>query len=221
MHLNSELLFRKYALPYFLPNLKVLEIGPAGFPSAYQKIVGDDSITWHTIDFSDTTFIENAVDQLTYRISSAYDFPVEENKYDIILSGQVIEHVQHIWHWVKELKRVTKVGGRIVTINPVSWPYHEAPLDCWRIFPEGIKAIAEINELKVKECIFESLEIEKILKYDRKSKFIPGKSYNYERSVNQLKKQIYFNKLIRNIPFLKTLEQPIEVSFDTISILGK
>jgi len=76
MHLNSELLFRKYAVPFFKDKIKVLEIGPAGFPSAYQKIIGNTNIEWHTIDFEDTIFIESAVHQLTYKLNSPYDFPV-------------------------------------------------------------------------------------------------------------------------------------------------
>ena len=32
-------------------------------------------------------------------------------------------------------------NGYIITINPVSWKYHEAPVDCWRIYPEGMKTI--------------------------------------------------------------------------------
>lgn len=221
MHLNSELLFRKYALTYFHSNLKILEIGPAGFPSAYQKIVDNDNITWHTADFSDTTYIENAISHLTYQINSPYKFPINDESYDVIISGQVIEHVGQVWKWIDELVRITKPKGKIITINPVSWPYHEAPIDCWRIFPDGITALAEMKGLTVNKCLFESLEIDDIIKYDSKSTFIPGRSYNYENSLKDLKKRIYFNKIIRNIPFLKSLEQPIEVSFDTISILEK
>ncbi|MCX3263633.1 class I SAM-dependent methyltransferase [Pedobacter agri] len=221
MHLNSELLFRKYALIYFQSNLKILEIGPAGFPSAYQKIVNNDNITWHTADFSNTSYIENAASHLTYQINSPYKFPINDESYDVIISGQVIEHVGQVWKWIDELVRITRPKGKIITINPVSWPYHEAPIDCWRIFPDGITALAEMKGLTVNKCLFESLEIDDILKYDSKSTFIPGRSYNYENSLKDLKKRIYFNKIIRHVPFLKSLEQPIEVSFDTISILEK
>lgn len=221
MHLNSELLFREYAIKYFKPTLRVLEIGPAGFPSAYQRIVNSQKIIWDTIDFKNTTFIEQAVDNLTYTISSPYEFPIEDNSYDIVLSGQVIEHVEKIWVWLKELRRITTNNGHIITINPVSWPYHEAPIDCWRIFPKGIMALAEQTNLKVELCICESLEKNDILKMDPNSKFIPGKSYNYEASKSQLHKQIKFNKILRKFPILKNFEKSIEISYDTLSILKK
>ena len=222
MHLNSELLFCKYASPYFKEKCKVLEIGPLGFPSAYQKIINNPAITWHTIDFEGSNFIDTAVSKLTYKLESAYHFPVEDESYDIVLSGQVIEHVGKIWMWLKELKRVTKINGIIITINPVSWPYHEAPIDCWRIFPAGIKALAEEVELNVELCLFESLEKEHILKKDLKSKFIPGQAYNYHISPNRINALIRWNKAIRKLPLLRRhFEIPIEISYDTVSILKK
>jgi SAM-dependent methyltransferase len=134
VHLNSKLLFQKYALPYFADGMRVLEIGPDAVPSSYQAIVGKGGITWHTIDMFDSP-------NLTYRNSGEYSFPIETGSYDLVLSAQVIEHVRKIWNWMSEVSRVCKPGGTIITINPVSFRYHEAPIDCWRIYPEGMKAL--------------------------------------------------------------------------------
>ncbi len=221
MHLNSELLFRKYAAPIFRDFQRVLEIGPTGFPSAYQRIVNKETIKWDTVDFADTKYIGTANQFLTYPISNPYVFPIENDKYDIVLSGQVIEHVEKLWIWINELKRVTTNGGIIIIINPVSWPYHEAPLDCWRIFPSGVKALADEAHLEVILSLFESLEKEELRTKDSSLNFIPGKSYNYEKKISEVNKKIAWNKFIRKIPFLSKLEIPIEVSFDTISILRK
>jgi hypothetical protein len=69
-----------------------------------------------------------------------------------------MEHIKNIWLWVDELKRITKKNGLIIIISPISWSYHEAPVDCWRIYPEGMKALMQEKGLKVIECLFESLE---------------------------------------------------------------
>ena|SRR5215472_5666883 len=50
LHLNSELIFKKYALDSFRPESRVLQIGPDKVPSTYQTLVGIDTIEWHTID---------------------------------------------------------------------------------------------------------------------------------------------------------------------------
>jgi SAM-dependent methyltransferase len=221
MHLNSELLFRKYATPFFKNDLKVLEIGPAGFPSAYNKIINNSSITWHTIDFHDTVYIDADPGQLTFQLLTPYAFPVETASYDIVLSGQVMEHVEKFWLWMTEIKRVTKEGGLIITINPVSWPYHEAPFDCWRIFPQGIKALAEEMQLNCIMALFESLEKEYLINKFGSLKLIPGISYNYFEPKKITAKKIKWNKFIRKFSMLEYLQIPLEVAYDTISVLQK
>ena len=151
MHPNSQLLFEKYAKPLFKHNMRVLEIGPDRHPSTYRQIVGDQSIVWETIDLFESP-------KLTYRAENEYSFPIADNTFDIVVSGQVIEHVRKIWTWIKELSRVCKVGGSVITINPVNWPYHEAPIDCWRIYPEGMKALYEEGNLTVDLSVAESLD---------------------------------------------------------------
>ncbi|CAN5733791.1 hypothetical protein BH10BAC2_BH10BAC2_16350 [soil metagenome] len=216
MHLNSELLFRRYALPFFKSNLKVLEIGPGTIPSVFNKLINNSEIEWHTLDFS------GCGDNLTYIIESPYDFPVENDYYDIVFSAQVMEHVEKIWLWLKEIKRVVKKDGLIITINPVSWPYHLAPVDCWRIYPSGIKALADELNLCVELCLFESLE-EKMIKDELPYvKIIPGKSYKYGIPGRKIRAIKMYNNFLHYIPFFKNyFGIPIEAAFDTISILKK
>lgn len=177
--------------------MKVLEIGPDGVPSTYQRAVDDSSIVWHTLDLRDDP-------SLTYRTFSEYEFPVESASYDIVLSGQVIEHVRQVWTWVQELARVCKEGGLVVTINPVSWPYHEAPLDCWRIFPEGMRALYECARLQVKFSCCESLEASGYRQY------IPGRSAEWQTP-----------GMRRAYRYLGKLGLPVECAYDTITIGAK
>jgi SAM-dependent methyltransferase len=155
MHLNSKLIFDKYAKPLFKPGMKVLEIGPDAFPSTYQTSVGDSSITWDTADFASSIYYTT---KATYPLTDEYQFPIPTGEYDVVLSAQVIEHVRKCWVWIKEVARVCKPGGLVVTINPISWPYHEAPVDCWRIYPEAMKALYEEAGLQVQTAAYESLE---------------------------------------------------------------
>jgi SAM-dependent methyltransferase len=142
---------------------------------------------------------------LTYCSSSEYEFPVKSASYDIVLSGQVIEHVRQIWVWIQEVARVCKVGGLVVTINPVSWPYHEAPVDCWRAFPEGMRALYEYACLDVKFSRWESLEAT-----DHRRR-IPGRSAEW-----QTEWQTPRMRFARYI--LGMVGCPIECAYDTITI---
>lgn len=196
MHPNSELLFEKYAKKYFQNNLRILEIGPDKFPSTYQSIIGDNSIIWDTLDLSDNH-------KPTYLARDGYSYKnlIDDNYYDIVLSGQVLEHVKKIWVWFKELARVCKPGGLIITINPVSWPYHESPVDCWRVFPEGMQALYEETGLKVILSICESLEVPNYRRY------IPGASLTHRRKIYRL-----VNLLLGKFGY------PVERAYDTITI---
>src|SRR5438105_10645013 len=142
MHQNSKLRFEKYAKKFVRPGIRVLEIGPDKFAS-YRNIIADRSITWDTVNLAARG------DGATYIATGEYSFPVADNSYDIVLSGQVMEHVRKIWIWMRELTRVCKPGGHVITVVPCSWPYHEAPYDCWRVFPEGMRALYEDAGLSV------------------------------------------------------------------------
>lgn len=194
MHTNSQLLFQKYAKKFFRPSMKVLEVGPDIVPSTYQKIVSDSSILWHTIDLRHDP-------ALTYCASSEYKFPVQTGAYDIVLSGQVIEHVRQIWVWIRELARVCKEGGLVVTVNPTSWPYHEAPVDCWRMFPEGMRALYEHASLNVKLSQMESLEATGFRRH------IPGRS-----AEAQSPRLRFAYSVLGKFGF------PVECAYDTITI---
>jgi SAM-dependent methyltransferase len=193
MHTNSVLLFRKHAQQYFRPGMRVLEIGPDGAPSTYQRMVNDSSIVWHTLDIRNDA-------SLTYQAQSEYEFPVESGSYDIVLSGQVLEHVRQIWIWIRELARVCKTGGLVVTINPVSWPYHEAPVDCWRVFPDGMRALYEYASLETKLSCCESLEASS-------RRHIPGRSAEWQPLRTRLAYRI-----------LGLVGFPVECAYDTITV---
>lgn len=197
MHENSRLLFERHALPYFRAATRVLEIGPDGFPSAYRRSVEAQSgrgLSWDTLDlFRD--------ERLTFIASSEYAFPIESGTYDVVLSGQVIEHVRKPWVWMREVARVCKAGGIVVTINPVSWPYHEAPIDCWRAFPEGVRALYEDASLEVLVSEWGSLELEGFKRY------VPGASQEaYGRR----------RRLVNRV--LGRLGMPVERAYDTVTV---
>jgi SAM-dependent methyltransferase len=194
VHENSRLLFERYALEYFDPELSVLEIGPDGSPSEYRQLVGNKAGTWHSVELG-------AGPGITYEAIGEYEYPIEDGAYDIVLSGQVLEHVPRIWLWMRELSRVCKASGVVITINPVSWPFHKQPRDCWRAYPDGMRALYEDSSLDVLLSTWESLESPGYKRY------IPGRSRNDQRRLKQV-----LSTLLGPVGF------PVERSYDTITI---
>lgn len=78
----------KYVKPLLKDGMKVLEIGPDNFPSTYQRLLKDVSVAcWDTLNICRNP-------DLTFQSSHEYDFQAQPDSYDIVLSGQVIEHVR-------------------------------------------------------------------------------------------------------------------------------
>lgn len=84
-------------------------------------------------------------------LKDGYKFPFEDRQFDIVISGQTIEHIEHPWVWFKEMARVLKPGGKCCIIAPAKMHEHRFPLDTYRYFPDGMKALAKWADLKVLE----------------------------------------------------------------------
>lgn len=151
MHDNSQQMFERYARPYFAPGMRVLEIGATLDTSAYRRAVGDPSITWETLELVQLPGV-------THVATDAYHYGLPDDHYDAVVAGNVAEHVPRIWDWMAELRRIVKPGGLIVTVTPVSWPYHDAPIDCWRMYPEAMRALCDLTGLRLERCEWGSLE---------------------------------------------------------------
>jgi SAM-dependent methyltransferase len=67
----------------------------------------------------------------------------EENKFDTILTTQVLEHVYEQREMLSEAYRVLKNNGTIILTVPFTWELHEEPYDFYRITKHGLKELFE------------------------------------------------------------------------------
>lgn len=68
---------------------------------------------------------------------------IPDEAFDIVISGQTLEHVRRPWLFVKALARILKPGGWMCVIAPHTCGFHEYPEDCWRVWPDGMIAVME------------------------------------------------------------------------------
>jgi len=159
MHKNSEALFSKYALQHFQPNIDVLEIGPERQLYTKRNIdnkLGIDSYNYYYTDLFKDIVVKINNDHWGIRstkldspdmphfieMENEYSIKSDSNRFDIVFATNVIEHVRMPWVWLKEIVRVTKPGGMVIMVCPgITTPYHEDPIDCWRIWPEGFNSL--------------------------------------------------------------------------------
>src|SRR5262245_23082628 len=136
MHSNSLHAFGRFGLPYFQAGMKVLEVGPD--PQwICRNLVARQGVIYHFADITNSHANEPGFTPTR----GEYTIDCPEGTFDIVFSANVIEHVPKVWKWIAELARVVRAGGLVICVNPVSWPFHEAPRDCWRLFPEAYKAL--------------------------------------------------------------------------------
>lgn len=148
MHLNSLNIMREFVDKY-LPDreLKILDLGSrvvAGQTQlgSYHQFCTNKK--WHYTGV-DVVAGENVDIVMT----DGYKFPFADGEFDVILSGQTIEHMEYPWVWFQELARVLKQGGVCCIIAPALFREHRYPIDTYRYYPDGMKALAKWSGLEV------------------------------------------------------------------------
>jgi SAM-dependent methyltransferase len=93
-----------------------------------------------------------AGDNVDIVVSDPYNWKeVPSDFADVIVSGQAFEHIEFPWLTIKEIFRVLKPGGICCIIAPSSGAEHKYPHDCWRFYPDGMKALGKWAGFKVVE----------------------------------------------------------------------
>ena len=78
---------------------------------------------------------------------------LSDNYADIILSNQVLEHVDSPAGYLQEALRILKPGGSIILTTHGYWYYHPTPNDYWRWTSAGLKKIVEQEGYIIKSFV--------------------------------------------------------------------
>jgi SAM-dependent methyltransferase len=82
--------------------------------------------------------VENPVADLLGPVEA---LPVEDASFDVVLCNQVLEHCDHPAQAVRELRRVTAPGGRVLASTHGVQVYHPSPNDLWRWTHTGLERL--------------------------------------------------------------------------------
>ncbi len=144
MH-KSSFLRMEYLLNYYKPLwqsennslIKVLDIGSYNQNGTYKDLLCDKRISYTGLDMSKGPNVD-IVPQNIYSWNE-----IEDEVYDLVISGQVFEHIEYPWVTIKEIERILKPAGVCIIIAPNAGIEHKAPLDCYRFFSDGLIALAK------------------------------------------------------------------------------
>lgn len=90
-------------------------------------------------------------DNVDIVMTKPYSVPVPSNSADVIMSGSVFEHVPFFWASILEMTRILKPGGFIFMSLP-SRGHKHTTMDCWRFYPDGLRAVASAAKLTLLEA---------------------------------------------------------------------
>ena len=148
MHKNSHLKMEWFKNTYLNTSTKldVLDVGSLDNKGDYNysDIFDEKNWTYVGLDIQKG----NNVDII---VTDIYNwFEIEDNSYDVIISGQFFEHLEFFWLTISEIERVLKPGGYVCIITPSSGPKHGINvLNCYRFQEDGLKSMAKYVDLEV------------------------------------------------------------------------
>lgn len=80
-----------------------------------------------------------------------YRIPLASNSVDIVMSGQVFEHVPFLFTTMLEIARVLRPGGLAFVTAPSRGHRHNV-YDCWRFYPDSMRALAAFSALELERA---------------------------------------------------------------------
>ena len=114
---------------------RLLDVGCG--PKPYYPFFAERASTYVGVDV-----VENPAAEL---LGSVEALPVEDAAFDVVLCTQVLEHCDDPAQAVRELKRVTAPGGRVLASTHGVQVYHPSPEDYWRWTHAGLRRLFTEN----------------------------------------------------------------------------
>ena len=147
MHQNSINHMRALVGRYLDPAkpLSIGDIGSYDYSGSYRTLFKASEWMYRGVDL-------NPGPNVDVVLESAYKFPFPDDHFDVLISGQAFEHVKFFWLTWAEMVRTLKPGGFIFLIAPSRGPEHRYPVDCWRFYPDGFRALAEYGKIDCLEA---------------------------------------------------------------------
>jgi SAM-dependent methyltransferase len=149
MHVSAYEAMRR-CVDEFLPTegrLTIVDFGSHTLPARleeqmiHRRLLGERECTLIGVDVREGPNVD-LVMKKPYRV------PLRSNSVDAVISGQVFEHIPFFWASTLEIARLLKPGGVFLMSVPSRGRRHTA-VDCWRYYPDGIRAMAAFAGLEV------------------------------------------------------------------------
>ena len=143
MHPTSLELMRQFIRDY-LPDdgaESLLDVGSQNVNGTYRPLFTGRVLRYVGLDVAPGAGVDIVV-------ADPYDWSeLRDNSFDLVISGQAMEHIERPWETVGQMSRKVRPGGTVCVIVPSCGPEHRYPVDCYRFLPDGVRALGRMNGL--------------------------------------------------------------------------
>ena len=127
-------------------NLEILDVGSFDVHENYNysDIFDEENWNYTGLDMKKGANVDIVVDDI-------YNWPeIKDETYDVVISGQLFEHLEFFWLTMTQIERVLKPGGYVCIIAPSTGPKHggDEPC-CYKFHDDGFRALAKYVDLEV------------------------------------------------------------------------
>jgi len=125
-------------------DLDVLDIGSQDVNGSYRPLFDKQGWRYRGVDMI-------AGRNVDIVMRNPYELPLASKSVDLVISGQAFEHIDYFWITFLDMVRVLRPNGKIFLIAPSRGHEHRYPVDCWRFYPDGYRALARFGRIELVE----------------------------------------------------------------------
>ena len=130
--------------------LRVADIGGQDINGSYKPLFPPDRFDYVCCDVAEGPGVDVV-------LKNAYRWrELRAGSFDVVISGQAFEHIEYFWVTILEIARILKDNGVCCIIAPSAGVRHRYPVDCWRFYEDGIRALAKYAYLTVLDAYTQS-----------------------------------------------------------------
>jgi SAM-dependent methyltransferase len=119
----------------------VLEIGGTDINGSVRDLFGG---IYKTMDISGSA---------DYVVMDPYNWiEIPRESFDYVISVSTLEHIEYPWQTMEECWKVLKSGGLVCHVAPSSGFLHRFPVDCYRYYADGGRALLKWAGFSIVEC---------------------------------------------------------------------
>lgn len=158
MH-KSAMLRMKWFVDNYVPedkHVRILDVGSCDVNGSYRVLFHERDVEYVGLDMAAGINVDY-VPKDPYRWSELPD-----ESFDFVISGNAFEHIEYPWLTICEIYKKLKNGGFTCILAPNSIQEHRYPVDCYRYFSDGFRALAKWGGFEVVDATVSGVPAEDV-----------------------------------------------------------